>query len=64
MKGLRQRDRGLVSFWGCLVYLKGPVRNIRHAAFLHRVLTAPLAILKIYGLVKIVIEKNYTCMRL
>lgn len=42
MKGLRLIERGFMSFWGCLVYLKEPVKNIKQAAFLHGVLTAIL----------------------
>ena len=38
MKGLRLMERGFVSFWGRLVYLNGPVKNIKQAAFLQGVL--------------------------
>lgn len=50
MKGLRPIDTGFVSFWGCLLYLKGPVRNIRQAAFLHDVFTVLVAILATFNL--------------
>lgn len=43
MKGLRLIERGFVSFWACLVYLKGPVKNIRQAAFRHGVFTTDAA---------------------
>lgn len=38
-KGLPLRTRGLLTFWGGLLNLKGPVINMRHAAFLQGVFT-------------------------
>lgn len=49
MNGARLIERGFVSFWGCLVYLKGPVKNMRLAAFLQEVFTDAILNFELYS---------------
>ena len=48
INGLKSRDTGLFTLWGSLQYLKGPVMNIRQAAFLHGSFTDLAADIAVY----------------